>query len=60
MKANDWTGWLLVGVLLSAAMPEAVCDHKRWDNTVVVIDLVKAIRTGERRDGERGGQPPAS
>ena len=50
MKANHWSGWLLVSVLLSAAMPEAAraagpyaIVSGRWDNTVVVIDLVKAI-----------------
>jgi YVTN family beta-propeller protein len=50
MKANHWSGWLLVSVFLSAAMPDAAraagpyaIVSGRWDNTVVVIDLGKAI-----------------
>ena len=50
MKANHWRGLLLVSVLLPAAMPEAAraagpyaIASGRWDNTVIVIDLAKAI-----------------
>ncbi len=50
MKGNRWTGWLLAGMLLSAAMPEAAgaagpyaVVSGRWDNTVVVIDLARAL-----------------
>src|SRR5690242_6183760 len=54
MKANQWSGWwsgwLLLSVLFPAAMPDAAraagpyaIVSGRWDNTVVVIDLAKAI-----------------
>ena len=49
MRVNGRNGWLLAGVLLVAA-PQAVrgagpyvIASGRWDNTVVVIDLAKAI-----------------
>jgi hypothetical protein len=54
MKANYWSGWLLVSVLLSGAMPARAAGpyaivSGRWDNTVVVIDLGKARRMTGRR-----------
>jgi hypothetical protein len=50
LTVNHWNGWLLAGALLAVAMPQTAraagpyaIVSGRWDNTVVVIDLVKAI-----------------
>jgi YVTN family beta-propeller protein len=50
MRVNHRNGWLLAGVLLAAAAPQVAraagpyaIVSGRWDNTVVVIDLAKAI-----------------
>ncbi len=49
MNANQWARWLLVGLILTVVARDAaaaglfVLVSGRWDNTVVVIDLAKAL-----------------